>query len=769
MATNIIKVLLIEDNPGDIRLVREMLAEARNALFDLRSTNTLQEGLELMAGGGFDILLLDLSLPDSQGLETLKRAQSQPYAPPIVLLTGLEDESLAINALHVGAQDYLVKGQVNSELLARALSYAIERKNVHSELVRSQKKYENLINSIDGIVLEIEPTTFRITFISKQAERLLGYPSEHWLQASIFWQDHIHLEDREQAINSYKQAVSEKKNYQLEYRLIAADNNIVWVREIVTVVMEDNRVVRLRSLIVDITERKQAEERIHEQAALLDIAPDAIMVCDLEEKIVYWSRGAEHLYGWHSGEVIGCNASELLYKSSLLQLQEAFHNVLEKGEWTGELQQLTKNGREIAVESRQVLVRDSQGQAKAQLIVNTDITEKKKLAAQFLRTQRMESIGTLAGGIAHDLNNALTPIAMATQFLEDRVIDEGDKQCLNIIKTCVTRSSEMVKQVLSFVRGVEGERIAIQLKHMVGELTKVLQQTLPKSIKISTSISRELWLVNGDATQLYQVLMNLCINARDAMTAGGELKIVAENILINEMNSSAHPGVSLGRFVLITVTDTGKGIPAEMIDKIFEPFFTTKDIGKGTGLGLSTALSIVRSHDGFIDVKSEYGKGTEFHIYLPAGVAQPSASSQRQVELPTGNGEMILIVDDEAAIREITKSTLAAYGYNVLTASDGAEALAICAKNIGQIDLVLMDLMMPVLDGVATIKTLEKLDPNLKIIPTSGLLTKADVDMPSVRVKAFLPKPYTTESLLKTVWKALHISDQDMVELKITT
>jgi hypothetical protein len=476
----------------------------------------------------------------------------------------------------------------------------------------------------------------------------------------------------------------------------------------------------------------------------------------LENKILFWNKGSEHLYGWSAADALSKNANDLLYKDASPQLKAAFNAVLEKGDWQGELHQVTKNGKNIIVESRWTLVRDEVKQPKSILTVSTDITEKKQLEIQFLRAQRMESIGTLAGGIAHDLNNVLAPILMTAQLLETQLHDERSKRLLPILITNAKRGAALVKQVLSFARGLEGKFTTLQVKHLILEIKQIVQQTFPKSIEISADIPPDLETVSGDATQLHQVLMNLCVNARDAMPDGGILKISAENFYIDENQARMNLDAHVGSYVLITVADRGSGIPAEVLDRIFEPFFTTKEIGKGTGLGLSTVAGIVKSHGGFVNVYSEVGRGTQFRVYLPAAeVAQTQLVED--LELPKGHGELILVVDDEVAVRDITKTSLEAYNYKTLTASDGVEAVVLYAQHRESISLVLTDMMMPSMDGPTTIRTLQKINPQVKIIAVSGLASNdklATAD--SVGVKTFLSKPYTVRELLKTINSVLY-------------
>lgn len=503
-------------------------------------------------------------------------------------------------------------------------------------------------------------------------------------------------------------------------------------------------------------ERKRTEQKIREQAALLDVATDAISVQALDSTILFWNKGAERLYGWTAPTAIGKKASELLYLDVPTQLAIAQKIVLAQGEWRGQLSQVTQTGAEIIVESRWTLVRDEQGQPKSILVVNTDITEKKQLEAQFLRAQRMESLGTLASGIAHDLNNILAPILMTAQLLETQLHDERSQRLLPILVTNAKRGAALVKQVLSFAKGLEGKRSVLQLRHIISEIKQITKETFPKSIEICIDVPQSLWTVSGDATQLHQVLMNLCVNARDAMQEGGTLTISAQNLEVDQSYVRKHLDAKVGSYVVLTVTDTGCGIPPEVMDRIFEPFFTTKGIGKGTGLGLSTVIGIVKSHGGFINVESEIGKGTQFQMYLPAVEAVETLEVE-DLELPQGHGELILVVDDEAPIRETTKTSLETYNYRAVTASNGIEAVALYAEYRDEVSVVITDMLMPAMDGPTTIRTLQKMNPMVKVIAVSGLASKDKMNtVAAAGVKSFLSKPFTTQELLQTIDGILH-------------
>lgn len=512
------------------------------------------------------------------------------------------------------------------------------------------------------------------------------------------------------------------------------------------------------SLVLAQWERRQVEEMLRQQASLLDKANDAILVRGLDHRITYWNKSAEKLYGWTAEEACGRKVSELLYLDPA-QFEERNSKVLSHGEWAGEVQQVSKSGVVITVEGRWTLVRDIEGKPKCILAINTNITEQKRLEDQFLRAQRMESIGTLAGGIAHDLNNVLTPILMSVDLLNLRIKDASFRETLDTIAASARRGADMLNQVLSFARGMEGQKTQLQVSRLLQDLARIVGDTFPKNIHLRVKDElHESGVVTGDPTQLHQVLLNLCVNARDAMPGGGKLTISAEHILIDAQYAAMNIEAREGPHIMISVEDDGLGIAPELMPKIFDPFFTTKEMGKGTGLGLSTSLAIMKSHGGFFRVYSEPGQGSCFRVYLPT---QPSEMMARPVVdepvLPRGNNELVLLVDDEAAVREITRQTLEAYGYRVLLAADGAEAVSVYAKQQNEIALVLTDMRMPVMDGSTTIQVLMKMNPDVCIIAASGINSNNGVARSAgAGVRQFLPKPYTAETILRALYHALH-------------
>lgn len=503
----------------------------------------------------------------------------------------------------------------------------------------------------------------------------------------------------------------------------------------------------------DITEQKRAEAQIAEQAALLDKARDAILVRDLDGKNLFWNKGAERMYGWTREEAIGQNSGRLFYTDPK-KFTELNGLTISQGQWQGELEHLTKNRGKITVEARWTLILDEEGQPKSVLAINTDITERKRIETQFLRAQRMESIGTLASGIAHDLNNILSPILLSIHVLKNESDNPRTDEILETIEVSARRGADIVRQVLWFARGLEGERIEVQLRHLARDLQSIIKDTFSKDIRLVFLLPNDTWTVLGDPTQIQQILLNLCVNARDAMPNGGKLTIKIENCELDEQFVSMNPESKAGPFVKISVSDTGMGIPKGIQDKIFEPFFTTKDLNKGSGLGLSTVMAIVKSHAGIINVYSEPGRGATFNIYLPALKVSSEVERKKtqSVSVPPGKGETVLVVDDEAAIVTITSRTLKALGYQVLTATDGADALGVYLQNRNEVAIVLTDMVMPVMDGPALIHALKRINPGIKIIGASGLGANGNVSKADGEgVKHFLTKPFTAEELSKTM------------------
>jgi PAS domain S-box-containing protein len=499
-------------------------------------------------------------------------------------------------------------------------------------------------------------------------------------------------------------------------------------------------------------QRRADEIKIRQQASLIEKAQDAIFVQDLSGRVIYGNPSAEKLFGWIPPELRN-GAVPLTVFADESNLIEARACALARGEWLGELTHNTGNGNKVTVASRCTLIRDEQGEPTSFLFINTDVTEKKKLELEIFRAQRIESIGVIAGGMAHDLNNSLSPVLMGLQLLQQQRTDEETRRMLSVMEENTHRSADMVRQVLLFSRGRVSEKTFLSLGGLLREMERIVRQTFPKSINIAALVPADLWPVTGNPTQIHQVLLNLCVNSRDAMPHGGELTLAADNVVLEATEAGQIPNARPGRFVMLLVADTGQGIAPEILPRIFEPFFTTKPAGQGTGLGLSTTGRIITHHGGFMNVRSEIGRGTSFEVYLPA--TELVAASDRRVDaprvLPQGNGELILLVDDEQSVREMISLALMARGYRVVTAANGAGAITLAEQHAGDVKLVLLDDDMPVMTGRAALPLLRARFSELKIVLMSGEMgpntNEAGVQKMS--------KPFELEELLKVVGRSV--------------
>ncbi len=907
-ATSAVSLLLIEDNPGDARLLREMLNEQGMNKTTLVVVASLGEAEEHLAEHQVDIILLDLGLPDAQGLDAVRRARTAAAGVPLVVLTGRDDEALALHSLQEGAQDYLVKGQIETRALWRAVRYAIERNLMEVQLGSAftrlglqsralETAAENMQEAHDQLnellahspsvlySMNAGPETVSPRAVSANVIRLLGFSPAETLNAG-WWSGLIHPDDRTKAEAGVSETLA-RGTSRTEYRMRHKNGTYVWIddnqrlvqdatgtrsslagawtdvterrdaqnvslegerrfsemlnnlqvvsvmldcdgrltycndyflrltgwsrnevigspwesffpmdhhpalRQCFSMLREDSpeawhntnelltkpgerrlvqwsnavlrsssgEVIGTASIGEDITDRKGAEERIREQAALIDQAHDAMVVRDLDDKITFWSKGAERIYGWSAGEVLGSRFGELLHVDPV-QYNKAVRVTSADGAGSAEINKTTAAGTSVIVDSRWTLLRDDKGQPKAIFSIDTDITERRQYEQQFLRNQRLDSLGTLAGGIAHDLNNLLLPIRLGVSLLRRSDAKEFSEQAIDNIDLCAKRGADLVNRVLLFASGTNESRKAVDLGTIVDEVRAIAESTFPKNISISTSVSDGLSSVLGDQTQLLQVLLNLALNARDALRDGGHIRISATNSEIDENYAVMRGGSRTPNYVVLEVSDDGIGIPQEIIDRIFEPFFTTKGLGAGTGLGLSTVQGVLRGHGAFIDASSDLGMGSTFRVCFPAHVETAAAVDERDDEpVPRGAGEVILVVDDEVPIIDITRQILETSGYGVRTATNGEEAIELYRREEKTIALIVTDMMMPVMDGAALITALRLINRDVPIIAVSGHIDPNQMSrVTNAGATTFLSKPYSGEAVLHLLSQVLQNS-----------
>lgn len=641
-----------------------------------------------------------------------------------------------------------------------AIRDVTERQQMLNRLAASESDFRKLAELVPVGVFRTG-TNFRLRFGNANFFAISGLADAGAAQGDPL--THLHPDDRARVFSMLKQALREPTP-PVELRYVTTGGVVTWaLGHARPDVDADGNVIGVLGAITDITAYKTVEAEVRHQAALLSLANDAIIERSLDRRITFWNDGATRLYGWSRDEVLGELTSDLLtIPSERAHLDEAWAQLLAEGAWRGEVQRRTRDGRKLVVQSSWTLVRDEAGEPQAVLSIDTDVTERRNLESQMFRAQRMDSLGTMAGGIAHDLNNVLQPILLAVAFLRSETQEPRQLAMLELLQASAQRGADLIRQILAFARGADGNRAPVQVELIVEDALRIVRETISKDIDVKTAYAVGTWKVSGDATQLHQVVMNLCLNAADAMPSGGTITASVANAEIDEQFAHMHLDAAPGLYVTVGISDTGAGMSADVLGRVFEPFFTTKGPEKGTGLGLATVHAIVRGHGGFIRAYSEPGMGTSFNVYLPAAgdtvqLAEPTAEHHAHLADLAGHGDLILVVDDEEVIREVTRTTLEKFGYRVVTAADGVEALVTYSGVRGEVAAVLTDMMMPVLGGNALIEALRRIDPAVKVLAMSGLTSdKRVLRKTETAPVPFLHKPYTAEQLLEALAMLLH-------------
>lgn len=657
---------------------------------------------------------------------------------------------LSVNPISVGGSRHF--SSFLRDISARKKSqHELERLAAH--LANAQR-----IGNIGSWSLDLTSDTLQC---SDQAIHIFGQSRENFEPSRQAFRNALPPEDSERHVKALGEALAKMQPYELETRIIRPDGSTRWVDiRGQPIAGADGKATGLAGTILDITARKESEARVLSSTKLLEEvfenAHASLLVLDPQGRITMANRRAGSLLGRPDTPVVGLILRDVLTELSLLPNTEAFPPLILEPALAPvvPLRCKREDGTEFFGE---MALRAFDSAAAAGFLVQIDDTTARELHQRLeLRAQRMESIGTLSGGVAHDLNNSLAPILMGIELLRAR--NPESSAIINTIERCAQRGAAMVRQLLTFARGSEGQRQTIAATKLLDEMAGIARGTFPKNISVTTEFEPDPWPVSADPTQLHQVLLNLCVNARDAMPEGGTLSITSLNTKIDATFAGNFVDAKAGRYLEWIVADTGEGIPPDLIDRIFDPFFTTKGPDKGTGLGLSTVIGIVRSHGGFMRVVSAPGQGSSFHVYLPAVLSAPETASPFASDSSnlSGNGETILVVDDERSVREITAEVLGGRNFQVILATDGADALMKVADNPGAIRVVITDLHMPHLDGHQLVRALQRMLPTAGVIVASGTLTPKDTsDFKSSGVVAVIEKPFLQADLFRAVQAAL--------------
>ena len=766
MSLDQIHVLLVEDNLGDARLLREAVKDAAGISIGLTHEQTLAQALKRLDDESFDVIMLDLSLPDSEGLETLERTHSHAPNLPIVVLTGLDDEALAVRAVREGAQDYLVKGQVTGQVLVRAMRYATARKRSVEELRKSEEYFRSLIeNALDIITVLDEAGSIR--YSSPSLERILGYSASTLHGTNLLAL--IHPDDckvflEKLAFDRNRASLPQQFQFRLRHqdgswRVLEAIGKRVGVNSPVGGFVVNSR---------DITERTQAGEALREAnetlRAVIETSPLAIYSLDLLANVKSWNRAAENIFGFSACEVMN-GPLPIVFPEQKADFKARFEQCIHGNRLIGNEERFQrKDGSAIEVSIWNAQLRDGNGVVTGIVAAAADNTERKKLEDQFRQSQKMEAVGRLAGGVAHDFNNLLTVITGYCQMMVDQLspADPMSEDLQQVLKTA-DRATTLTKQLLAFSRQQIVLPKVVALDALVRDMDRMLKRLAGEDIELR--IEGVCGKVRVDPGQIEQVIVNLAVNARDAMPGGGKLVIETMDREFDEFSVQYAQGLIPGPYVLLAVSDTGSGIDAVTRSHLFEPFFTTKERGRGTGLGLSTSYGIVKQNQGAILVYSEPGLGSTFKIYLPR-VDEPADSlAKSEPERASFRGtETVLVVEDEEGVRRVLLEMLQQAGYHVLGACGGQEAIDMCRASKAPVHVLITDVVMPNMGGRELAARLCQINPGIKVLFVSGYADSVVLHHGVLEADThFLQKPFTVEQLGRKVREVLEEQAGDLL------
>lgn len=787
------RLLIVDDEP---ELLKALCDVATAQGYEAIGRPSGPEALTVLQETDVDVLLSDLMMPAMDGLALLRAARQVDPNLMVILMTGQGTVPTAVEAMKVGAFDYLLKPFKMTALLP-TLERALALRRLRRENLQLQETlaiYElcqavtltldpaTVLNKVaDAAVQQTQADELSILLPPSDGQQLyvavlrgeraelhagdrvpldrgiVGWVAQH--KVALFLEGPVHDERFApyQPRSDIGAAISQPML--AGNRLVGVLNVNVLRRSRHCTLGQLKALAILASLGAAALEAARLHERARDEALLLNLAADAIVACDPQNRIAYWNRGAEQMYGWTSPEALGQDLAKLLFPASLPLLAELERLLPERGEWHGELKHVTKTGKPIMVASRWTLVRDASGRVKSKLIIGTDVTEQKRLEAQLFHAQKLESIGTLTGGVAHDFNNLLTVINGYSDILLNTAHPaERVQEFLRGIRRAGDRAAALTHQLLAFSRKQVLEPKVLDLNAIVLEMDKMLRRLIGEDIDLTTSLAPALGPVKVDPVQIEQVVVNLIVNGRDAMPQGGKLTIETQNVVLESACVQANVDVPPGSYVMVSVTDTGCGMDEATQLRIFEPFFTTKALGKGTGLGLATVYGVVKQSGGHIQVYSELNHGTTFRIYLPR-LAETTGRARKvdaaAIAIPTGT-ETVLLAEDEADVRQLMARGLTGLGYTVLEAGNGVDALAVGRQHAAPIHLLITDVIMPKLSGRQLADRVTALRSGIKVLYISGYADDAIIRHGTLEAgMAFLNKPFSMGLLARKIREVL--------------
>jgi PAS domain S-box-containing protein len=764
------RILLFSNKSEDYAWASRRLGQIAGPRYDLEWVAKMHLAAILSSTlGETDVCLVfhDPKINDGVKLACDLRANN-PRLPVIIIATSYQEKDNQA-AQQAGVADFLVQAETSPGLLERAVRYASERARLGQALEESEARYHALVERTADIIYTLD-LSGNFTSLNQAGERVTGYTRHEVLQmnlSQVLPPEHLDL-----AQNFITGKLKPVSHHTQQFDIITKSGVRVPVEANTHLIYQRRKPVGAQGIARDISQRRAAENALRETNnwlnALINASPLAIYVLDMSGCVQMWNPAAEHLFGWREEETLGHplptvppeQESEFAYLCQKVIASQQPVNV--------ECQRRNKAGALLTVSISAAPVRDESGQLVGLIGMVADLTEQRRIeenlhrsAEKLRQVQKMEAIGRLAGGIAHDFNNLLTVIRGYSELARSRNMSEDivDKALAEITKAS-DNAAALIHQLLAFSRQQVLHPVTLNLNRTINDISTMLGRLIGENIEFHTSLTANLDNVRADPGQMTQVLVNLVVNARQAMPDGGQLTIATQNVRLSEPYIMQKIAMPPGPYVLLSVTDTGCGMDAMTQERIFEPFFTTKAKGEGTGLGLATTYGIVKQSGGYIWVYSEPGHGTTFKIYLPGSNTQEDANAvTKHIPEPFNGSETILLVEDEASLRTLAEVVLTSYGYQVLPACNGQDALEQLSRHTGPLDLVLTDVIMPGMNVRELTEHCSELRPEAKFLYISGYpdesIARHGVLNPNC---AFLQKPFTAQALAAKVHTVLHTS-----------
>ena len=758
MAQDALRILILEDVPMDAELVEYELERARVPFLSHRVDS--REGfLEALDGFKPDLILSDYTLPRFDGMTALSLAKERAPSVPFLIVTGSVNEETAVGCMKAGATDYLLKS--NLARIGPAIQAALERSRAHAQKVQaeaalaaSERRFRSLVQNSSDLVTILAPDG-TILYASDSAQRIVGYKPDDLVGESLLsYLDETGVSTLRGLLqNGYGRTNGAGP---IEFCLRRGDGSPVWLEAVATNLLSD---ATIRGIVLnarDVSERKRADRELRESEEryrdLFDHASDLVCMAAPDGSLLYVNHAWQHGTGYGEQEIGRLQLRDLVPPEGRAYYTQVLERVL-KGERLDhvELVFVPKEGAAITVEGN-LSCTFKEGQPSVVRGIFRDVTERKRVEEHLRRAERMQAAGKLAGGVAHEVNNMMTGVIGFSEFLLQSLSEDDERRAdVQEIIRAGSRAADVTRQLLAFTRQQFLQPQVIEVNTVVSEMEKMLRRSLGEDHILELQLSPDAGQLRADRGQLEQVLINLVLNARDAMDGHGRVSVQTSRALWDETYADRHGGVDLpmGRYVMLAVSDTGCGMAPEVQARIFEPFFTTKAIGQGTGLGLSTVYGIVKQSGGYVWVYSEPGQGSVFKIYLPAAQAEhPGQAAVERPAVPERGTETILVIEDEDVVRNLACRGLREHGYSVLEARNGVQALQYIEQNLGTIDLVISDVVMPEMGGREFGESLSRIEPALPVLFMSGYTGEDVVQRGLLEPGApFQQKPFTPAGL----------------------